>query len=177
MTRDDITKKELLQKVNQIFDKGGIIDVVAFAHDELNIDVYEDPDMNDKTAVIRRGKKAGTYFINVNPSQPSERQRSSVAHEIAHFILHRNTLDNHLAIARDGYESLSANEEKQANELAAMILMPKKHFNKIAKGLGLTKDKYIESYSAVNKLAKKLKVSFSACMVRLKELGYNVEYL
>ena len=68
----------------------------------------------------------GTGFvIRINRHDPPKRQRFTAAHELAHFLLHREE------IGKDGitddvlYRSnLTDRREQQANRLAADILMP-----------------------------------------------------
>lgn len=69
------------------------------------------------------GGRSG-YSIGVNAAEGFRRKRFTVAHEIAHFILHRDLIGDELrddAMYRSG---LSTREEVQANQLAADILMP-----------------------------------------------------
>lgn len=67
----------------------------------------------------------GVFEIQVNNTDAPVRQRFTVAHEIAHFLLHRELIDN------DGIEDsilyrskLSNRQEAEANRLAAAILLP-----------------------------------------------------
>lgn len=71
------------------------------------------------------GGRSG-FSIAVNSHEAWVRQRFTVAHEIAHFILHRHLLDQKGALADDTmYRSgLSTAQETAANRLAADILMP-----------------------------------------------------
>lgn len=66
----------------------------------------------------------GNYQIVVNNCDPETRQRFTAAHELAHYLLHRDHLsarhtDN--LMLRSG---LSNRFEMQANRLAAELLMP-----------------------------------------------------
>ena len=64
------------------------------------------------------------FVIRVNRHDASRRQRFTVAHEIAHYLLHRDQIGTGL---RDDvlYRSkLSDSREAEANRLAADILMP-----------------------------------------------------
>lgn len=65
------------------------------------------------------------YEVHVNNTDAPVRQRFTVAHEIAHFLLHRDLIGN------DGIEDsilyrsrLSNRQEAEANRLAAAILLP-----------------------------------------------------
>lgn len=66
----------------------------------------------------------GRFIIRVNKHDPARRQRFTVAHELAHFLLHKDQIG---AGIRDDvlYRSnVSDHREAQANRLAADILMP-----------------------------------------------------
>lgn len=65
------------------------------------------------------------FTIRINRHDPSKRQRFTVAHELAHFLLHADQIEAG-GIADDVlYRStLSDRREAQANRLAADILMP-----------------------------------------------------
>jgi Zn-dependent peptidase ImmA (M78 family) len=68
---------------------------------------------------------ASGFSIAVNASENPLRKRFTVAHEISHFILHREQLENGDLIDDTMYRSgLSSAEETAANRLAADILMP-----------------------------------------------------
>lgn len=64
------------------------------------------------------------FVIRVNRHDPSKRQRFTVAHELAHFLLHSDQINNGIADDVLYRSSLSDRREAQANRLAADILMP-----------------------------------------------------
>ena len=71
-----------------------------------------------------RPAEGGSFTIKVNRHDPPKRQRFTVAHELAHFILHRNDIGNGIEDDVLYRSSLSDRREQQANRLAADILMP-----------------------------------------------------
>jgi Zn-dependent peptidase ImmA (M78 family) len=71
------------------------------------------------------GKDAKGYFIIVNNNNSDVRQRFTIAHQISHYILHRNRID--VGGIKDSWmyhSHLSDEEESAANHLALSILMP-----------------------------------------------------
>lgn len=65
------------------------------------------------------------FSIGVNAVEGNERKRFTIAHEIAHFLLHRAKLEHGDLTDDTMYRSgLSTEEEAQANNFAAQILMP-----------------------------------------------------
>jgi Zn-dependent peptidase ImmA (M78 family) len=78
--------------------------------------------------IFRDPMNGGTsgFSIGVNATEAYTRQRFTIAHEIAHFILHRAKLENGDLIDDSMYRSgLSTKDEADANRLAADILMPR----------------------------------------------------
>ncbi len=101
------------------------VDVVSIAHD-LGIKIYSADANDDISGKNRkrpiRGGNSG-YAIFINAKHVPVRQRFTIAHEIAHYILHREEIGDGLiddALYRSG---LSNKKEADANKLAAEILM------------------------------------------------------
>ena len=67
----------------------------------------------------------GAYVIKVNRFEPKNRQRFTIAHEIAHFLLHRSLIANGVVDSALYRSKLSSRLEAEANRLAADILMPR----------------------------------------------------
>lgn len=102
------------------------IDVVSLAN-MLGIKVYDaawPPSVSGK--IQRDNVKGGQsgYAIFVNKDHSETRKRFTVAHEIAHYVLHEPFIGDGLfddALYRSG---LPEEKEVQANKMAADILMP-----------------------------------------------------
>src|SRR3546814_3235070 len=65
-----------------------------------------------------RGGESG-FAIYVNGSHPRVRRRFSIAHEIAHFALHRNLIGDGVTDDAMYRSNLSSAVEVQANRMAA----------------------------------------------------------
>jgi Zn-dependent peptidase ImmA (M78 family) len=113
-----------------------------------------------------RGGESG-YAIYVNSRNAEVRQRFTVAHEIAHFALHRDLMDSEIVDKTMYRSDLSSAYETQANRLAAEVLMPSK----------LVRFEYsqapVDKHLRASWLALKFKVSSAAMEIRLKSLGLN----
>lgn len=144
------------------------IEIVSLAN-SLGIEVYKAFNMDADTsgAIINKNEK---YVIYTNANEPVYRRRFTVAHEIAHYMLHKDIIDNHLdgnltdAIGIGGimYRSkLSSIFEKDANKLAAEILMP----------LEKIKELYLK-YNDIRKLSEEFDVSEQAIKIRINN-PYN----
>jgi len=66
----------------------------------------------------------GKFRIKVNRHDSKRRQRFTVAHEISHFLLHRDQIGDGILDDVLYRSTLSDNREAEANRLAADILMP-----------------------------------------------------
>jgi hypothetical protein len=64
------------------------------------------------------------FSIVVRESDPYVRRRFTVAHEIAHFVLHRDQIGDLLTDDELYRSGLSSTQESEANRFAADILMP-----------------------------------------------------
>lgn len=85
-------------------------------------------------------KDAGKYEIAVNEHHASVRQRFTAAHELGHYIYHRDLLDGGVGDTR-AYRAASSPlpnaairpvHERQANSFAANLLMPRHILSAIA---------------------------------------------
>jgi predicted transcriptional regulator len=128
---------------------------------ELGLEVYTTAEWPDTiSGMIRRDpERGGTagYAVYVNGKHHDNRRRFTIAHESAHFILHRDVIGDGIeddALYRSG---LSNRLEAQANYLAADILMPWDLINAAIK----------KGTSSVEELARLFKVSKSAMSIRL----------
>lgn len=64
------------------------------------------------------------YRIRINRHEKKERQRFTLAHEIAHFLLHREKIGDGLEDDVLYRSKLSNNLEYEANRFAAELIMP-----------------------------------------------------
>ena len=90
----------------------------------LGLGVYRARGWPDELSGMIKRTDNGTYNIYVNASHAKTRRRFTVAHEVAHYVLHRDSIGDGItddALYRSG---LSNRQEAQANRLAADILMP-----------------------------------------------------
>ena len=115
-------------------------------------------------------------IIGVNTHQAPVRQTFTVAHELAHLMLHGQEQQLHVDHAfpvvhlRSDVSSQGIEDtEKEANFFAAELLMPEPFLRKDVLTLG-SLDLYDED--AVPELARKYGVSTQALMYRLQNLGF-----
>jgi len=137
------------------------VDVVAIAAD-LGINVWETKSLPASISgkifkdALNGGSSRFSILVNANHSLP--RKRFTIAHEIAHFILHRNRLESGDLIDDAMYRSgVTAKEETEANRFAADLLMP----------FPLIRSLMAANIRTPEQLAAKLQVSLPAMKIRL----------
>ncbi len=142
------------------------LDIVRVVKEIFNIKLYfNDLDRDVSGFIERTGPQ--DWAIHVNKWENALRQKFTIAHELAHFILHKNILQtgSHYdsILYRDENTSLI---ERQASSFAAELLMPPNKF-----------EQYInEGVNTIEKLAEKFELSTSAVRYRAYKLGYISEY-
>lgn len=104
----------------------------------------------------------GNYIIKVNRFEPKVRQRFTIAHEIAHFLLHRDRIQAGVVDSVLYRSKLSSRAEAEANRLAADIIMPKESIRKFTN----LEIKNNESH-IIETLAQKFEVSKQAMSIRM----------
>ena len=111
--------------------------------------------------IAREGRQAGPsgYRILVNSDDHPNRQRFTLAHELAHYILHRDLIESGIIDDTMYRSTLNNALETQANRLAADILMPLKLVRR-----------YWDLSHDPAELARRFGVSQSAMTIRLKSI-------
>ncbi len=115
-------------------------------------------------------KEEDKYIIRVNRFEKRERQRFTIAHEIAHFLLHRPIIDKSVNGITDSvlYRSgESAEIEFEANRLAADIIMPFEGVQK--KKAEIFGDQPVNE-EMIEHLAETFEVSKVAMEIRLSQI-------
>jgi hypothetical protein len=102
------------------------------------------------------------YEIQVNKYDSPERQRFTVAHELGHFLLHRDKIGSGVTDTVLFRSQLSSSVETEANKIAADIVMP----------IELLKSELVRlngkmDMESVQELAEAYKVSEAAMRIRI----------
>ena len=112
-------------------------------------------------------KEGGQYIIRVNRNEARERQRFTIGHELAHYLLHRDVIDKSPDGITDNVLYRSGEPERieyEANRLAADLVMPMELIEKkLASDFnGVVTEATIESLAAtfqVSKAAMEIRLS------------------
>lgn len=137
------------------------------------IEDYLDPEISGQLERIARqsNEMFDQFLITVNKSHGEQRRRFTIAHEIGHFLLHKELIgdgvDDNKAFrstpAGNFYnKSIKPHHETEANNFAAKLLMPK-----------YLLEQEIEKGSGFYELCNDFGVSQSAMTYRLKNTGLS----
>lgn len=114
------------------------------------------------SGMIKPDEDGVSFVIKVNRFEPKSRQRFTIAHEIAHFLIHRDRIQAGIVDSVLYRSKLSSRVEAEANRLAADIVMPRAKLRerKILE-IGYVSDQLIEN------LANEFGVSKQAMGIRM----------
>ena len=112
--------------------------------------------------------------IGYNSAHARVRQRFTISHEIAHYLLHARRsgkaqlfIDRHVAFRRNEQSSAGVNrDEIEANQLGAALLMPRSLVQQEVR----SQDLDLDDSEAIELLAKRFQVSTAAMSNRLQNL-------
>ena len=139
----------------------------------LGVELNKDAELPEHISGQLELLGSGTYKISTNKQDHYFRKRFTIAHELAHFLLHRHLVgkgvdDDRLyrSTARDFYGSsgIRPEHEIQANRLAVLFLMPTDAIQRLI-GNGITE---------AADLAKRFQVSPKAMEIRLQAIPLAV---
>ncbi|MGO4221853.1 ImmA/IrrE family metallo-endopeptidase [Lysobacter sp. TAF61] len=163
-TRDRVVI-ESLESLHARLRRSGLLSVPLNVHvvaEFLGLEVSEEVMDDDISGFLEY--RSGRWVVGVNSLHHSNRQRFTIAHEIAHYILHRDHeqsfVDQTFARRSDSPDRM----ERDADRFAAELLMPESEVRKLIDG-GCT---------SLQELAAKFKVSALAMRFRVQSMSYQV---
>lgn len=130
---------------------------------ELGLEVFKSTLRPGISGLIEPSQTAASGFrIKINRHETVERQRFTLAHEIAHFLLHRFDIGKGVVDDTLYRSALSSRKEIEANKMASQIIMPLPSIQQAKAELShLPVDEMVEV------LAKRFRVSQQAMRIRL----------
>lgn len=158
-TENPIEAAKEIRGMYNIQDEEPIYDILSLVED-AGIKLYLHDFNFQKTFGLSVNKEDGgpAIIVNNNESISVERKIFTIAHELGHLILHRNSFDGEVSEENEI-------EEKQANDFAAELLMPEKAFEKqweLHSGIS-----WVE---AVLQIKQYFRVSYKTVLSRLNSL-------
>lgn len=131
--------------------------------DHLGIPVYLSTLKPKISGLIEPDESSSSKFrIKLNRHETAERQRFTLAHEIAHFLLHRSLIGAGVVDDTMYRSGLSSRREVEANRLAADLCMPRELIDKHRREL-----KHLDADELVVEMARRFRVSKPAMHIRL----------
>ncbi|WP_052328795.1 ImmA/IrrE family metallo-endopeptidase [Porphyromonas catoniae] len=104
------------------------------------------------------------WVISVNKGHSRNRQRFTLAHELAHYVLHKSEKESFTDTVF--FRGMSVNNiEYAANDFAAKLLMPEDRVRRLVR----------EGVASVETLAESFGVSVAAMLYRVKQLGFRTK--
>lgn len=163
-----MNKKEIFEKADAFLKENEVnsypVDIIGLC-ETAGITVFED-DLPERVSgfIVIQDKPLEPYgkekLIVVNENELATRQRFTIAHELAHYILHKEK-NQELYAHRDAGQY--GGIETEANTFASAILMPEK----LVKEVIQSGPKFVDP---VLLLCQKFLVSQEAARVRLDQL-------
>jgi IrrE N-terminal-like domain len=147
-----------VQQIRRRFTHRAPVDISGLAA-ALGVNVWQGTLGTNAGEIFRDLKSGGFsgYSIRVNASDPPVRKRFTAAHELAHFLRHRNRFTNRLIDDRMYRSGLGSGVEAEANRLAADLLMPRR----------LLRQFRLAGITSPKELAKMFNVSVEAIKLRI----------
>ncbi len=170
-----MTAKQLRRQVKSLLDRAEVVEPPVPVDDiavALGARVrYSDLDEELSGMIYIR---EDTPIIGVNSRHHPNRQRFTIAHEIAHLVLHRDSLINQVhvdkrfpVLMRDASSATGTRlMEIEANRFAAELLMPSPFLDEMLRESGFD----IDDEAPLNRWAKKFQVSRQALEFRIRNM-------
>ena len=154
-----IIDQEVQSVLDEVTSKAPV-DVAAAAR-KLGVEIYAAGLAPKVSGVLVRDpsyKTASGFVIFVDQAEPAVRQRFTAAHELGHFVLHKDAVvhkneDNYL-LRSDG---MSNRQEAEANRFAAALLMPLPLIEEAMKS-GITSPKSLAAHFNVSEIAMSIRL-------------------
>ncbi len=140
---------------------------------DLGVSLYVTDEWHDAISGMVYKENNGEFVIVVNTKHHPNRQRFTIAHELGHYLLHREKIGDGLkedALLRS--HSLTNDLEREANKFAADVLMPEHLIGKEIKNLTNEPQSTI-SGNMIQRLARKFNVSTQAMCIRVLGVPYE----
>jgi Zn-dependent peptidase ImmA (M78 family) len=169
-----IRRKLISDTVTSLLNAAGIthpaVDIKRLAQTQGAIVVEEPHDEQTSGFLFRTA--GSPPVIGVNANHPPSRKRFTIAHELAHLLLHIKSgvhVDYAIVKMRDSRASEGTDEEEmEANRFAAEVLMPRGFLEADLAAHGPI---FADDEKAIASLAKKYGVSPQAMAIRLSSLN------
>lgn len=147
-----------------------------------SFDIELDKNSNLPEGVLGEiSKESDRYKISIKKTDHYYRKRFTMAHELGHFVLHKDKIGNGIDDSSENYRPVrridnvaGELEEKEANNFAANILMPEDLVVQYAKERGVFVGNEDEKDAALQEIATAFQVSKTAMRIRIEGLKQKI---
>jgi Zn-dependent peptidase ImmA (M78 family) len=154
---------DIIKRMNEEgFVTNGKVNIEDFIHKEGISILFDDTLSASQSGYLK--KEDSKWVIGVNSRHNKKRQRFTIAHEFAHYVLHRPDniyFEDEIFFRDNNLTSI----EYAANEFASRILMPEE----------LIKEFIAQGKTSLELLGDTLNVSILAIKNRVISLGYSLK--
>lgn len=158
----EIVNAEILETADKARRSDVSVDLKALAY-KLGLDVRIADLPPEIAGAIERGTSPSGYAVVVNARDNPRKRQFTLAHEIAHYVLHRDLIRQGVTDDQSYHSPLGEIYELQAKRMAADILMP-----------ALVVRSYVDrGIKDPEHIGRGLNVSSDAVRLRLKDLGID----
>lgn len=150
---------------------------IEFILNDLGLECDWSADLDPEISGMIEPTDDGRYLISINKNDAPTRKRFTAAHELGHFLYHKDLIgigvdDNRLYrstnVGKFNNTNITQKHETQANAFAANILMPKHLIEPLMAEIRAGGEN--DRNSVISALANRLNVSVPAMRVRM---GYS----
>jgi Zn-dependent peptidase ImmA (M78 family) len=158
-----LSDRQPMAIVASYFDKAPV-DLLGMARElGLTVDLNSPMQANQSGSIRKDANAKAGYHIDINSDHSDNRKRFTLAHEIAHYLLHRDLIGNGINDTAMYRSNLSDDREIEANSLAGRLLMPADLLRRV----------YRTGLMHLSGLSRAFEVSDEAMRIRLKQLRLN----
>lgn len=140
----------------------GLVDIKKLINTESDLILVESDDLDSTiSGMLSKDKKLDKWILTVNAKHHPKRQRFTMAHEYAHYILHKDDrgtfVDEEIYFRKENNHSIEYNADLFASEL----LMPEENFINAIR---------VDGIKTIKELSDRFNVSAMAIELRAKKL-------
>jgi Zn-dependent peptidase ImmA (M78 family) len=146
----------------------------------FDIELDKNANFPDDKVLGEISREGDNYKISIKKTDHYYRKRFTMAHELGHFMLHKNKIgdgiddsENYRPVRRTN-TGAGELEEKEANNFAANILMPEDLVVEYAKDRGIFNNNNEIDQEALKEIATAFQVSKAAMEIRINGLKQKI---
>lgn len=173
-----MNKSKILDLALRCKQDDGSVDIVQLAS-IAGVDVYGSEEPDNFGAEITHIPSEDKFEIVVNTTHSLNQQRFSIAHELAHFVLHPEKIKQYGSLRKeaDGANyKYSPEIEEEADEFGGELLIPDKLLREQFSHIFQNPHQHL-TFQMVQEIALRFKASVFVTADRLKKLNLEVPYI